>query len=334
GGFLTLYPSDAAQPLVANSNYGPSEIVNNVFTVGLGTSGPDAGAFKIFALNTTEVVVDVTGYYAPPGAGGLYFHPLPKPVRLLETRAGFGGCFNPGAALPGDADTMQQARGVCDGVTIPPAAQAIVGNATTVGPQGGGFLTLFPANAVRPLAASSNYLAGQVMNAPFTTGLSATGAFKIYTTAQTDLVVDVLGYYSPESLDANGAGLLFNPLPKPVRLLETRAGLTGCYLTGAPLAAGSTRLQPARGLCEGVTIAANALGIIGNATVVSPQSGGFLTFWPSDAAQPTVAASNFAAGQVFNRHFTVGLGNADGAFKLFTLANTELVIDVSGFFAP
>ncbi|HMV87962.1 MAG TPA: putative Ig domain-containing protein [Blastocatellia bacterium] len=334
GGFLTLYPGDAAQPLVANSNYGPSEIVNNVFTVGLGTSGPDAGAFKIFALNTTEVVVDVTGYYAPPGAGGLYFHPLPKPVRLLETRAGFGGCFNPGAALPGDADTMQQARGVCDGVTIPPAAQAIVGNATTVGPQGGGFLTLFPANAVRPLAASSNYLAGQVMNAPFTTGLSATGAFKIYTTAQTDLVVDVLGYYSPESLDANGAGLLFNPLPKPVRLLETRAGLTGCYLTGAPLAAGSTRLQPARGLCEGVTIAANALGIIGNATVVSPQSGGFLTFWPSDAAQPTVAASNFAAGQVFNRHFTVGLGNADGAFKLFTLANTELVIDVSGFFAP
>ncbi|HMY76837.1 MAG TPA: hypothetical protein PLQ88_33770, partial [Blastocatellia bacterium] len=61
--------------------------------------------------------------------------------------------------------------------------------------------------------------------------------------------------------------------------------------------------------------------------------GGFLTFWPNGAAQPLVASSNFAAGQVLNRHFTVGLG-ANGMFNIFTLTQTELVIDVSGFFAP
>jgi hypothetical protein len=221
-------------------------------------------------------------------------------------------------------------------VTIPNAAQAVVGNATTVSPQGPGFpfLTLFPADAQRPVVANSNYLPGQVMNAPFTVGLSAAGAFKIYPTTQTDLVIDVSGYYSSEANDVNGAGLLFNPLPKPVRLLETRAGFTGCFSTGAPLAAGSTRTQLARGLCDGVTVAANARGIIGNATVVLPQAGGYLTFWPSDVPQPTVAASNFGGGTVFNRHFTVGLGNADGAFKIFTSATTDLVIDVSGFFAP
>ncbi len=94
GGFLTLYPSNATQPTVANSNYTANEVVNNVFTVGLGADG----AFKIFALNTTDVVVDVTGYYAPPGTGGLFFHPLPTPVRLLETRTGQAvGCFKPGA---------------------------------------------------------------------------------------------------------------------------------------------------------------------------------------------------------------------------------------------
>jgi hypothetical protein len=131
----------------------------------------------------------------------------------------------------------------------------------------------------------------------------------------------------------NGTGLLFTPLPKPVRLLETRAGFTGCYSTGTPLLAGSTRTQPARGACDGVTIAATARGIVGNATVVNT-SGGFLTFWPSDATQPTVATSNFAAGQTFNRHFTVGLGASDGAFKIFTQFQTDLVIDVSGFFAP
>ena len=332
GGYLTLYPSDAAQPLVANSNYNPNEILNNVFTVGLGASD---GAFKIFVTSNTDVVVDVTGYYAPPGAGGLYFHPLPKPIRLLETRAGFSGCNTSGTGLPGNMDTVQQARLTCDGVTIPETALAIVGNATTVNPQGPGFpyLTLFPADAARPLVASSNYLAEQVMNAPFTVGLSPAGGFKIYPTTQTHLIIDVLGYYSTDAVDVNGTGLLFNPLSRPVRLLETRAGLTGCDAPGAPLLTGSIRTQLARGVCDGVTIATNALGIVGNATVVN-STGGFLTFWPSSASQPLVATSNFASGQVFNRHFTVGLGAGDGAFNIFTQFTTDLVIDVSGYFAP
>ncbi|MGH9799266.1 MAG: hypothetical protein ACRD82_02800 [Blastocatellia bacterium] len=35
-----------------------------------------------------------------------------------------------------------------------------------------------------------------------------------------------------------------------------------------------------------------------------------------------------------NRHFIVGLGNVDGAFKMYSLATTDLVIDLSGYFAP
>ncbi len=326
GGYLTLYPSNAGQPLVANTNFAPNEILNNVFTVGLGNDG----AFKIFATSDTDVVVDVTGYYAPPSAPGLYFHPLPQPLRLLETRAGFTGCFTPGAPLTGNADTLQMGVTTCNGVTIPNTARALVGNATTVSPQGAGYLTLFPADAARPLAASSNFAAGQVMSAPFTVGLSVAGAFKIFTTAQTDLVIDVSGYYSTEASDVNGAGLLFNPLPAPVRLLDTRAGQAGCFTPGAPLAAATPYTQTATGAC--VNIPATARGIVGNATVVNAQAG-YLTFWPSNAAQPLVAASNFTAGQVFNRHFTVGLG-ADGAFKLFAAAPTDLVLDVAGYFAP
>ncbi|HMZ23208.1 MAG TPA: putative Ig domain-containing protein, partial [Blastocatellia bacterium] len=230
GGYLTLYPSNSQQPLVANSNYGPNEILNNVFTVGLGNDG----AFKIFALNTTDVVVDVTGYYAPPAASGLYFHPLPKPIRLLETRAGQTGCFTPNAPLQGGTNTAQLGQTSCGGVTIPAGAQALVGNATTVGPQGGGYLTLYPANAAQPLVASSNFLNGQVMNAPFTVGLSPSGDFNIFTTTTTDLVVDVLGYYSAQLNDVNGAGLLLYSLPSPTRLLDTRLGTSGCFTPGAP----------------------------------------------------------------------------------------------------
>ncbi|HMV51780.1 MAG TPA: hypothetical protein PLD20_31745, partial [Blastocatellia bacterium] len=114
------------------------------------------------------------------------------------------------------------------------------------------------------------------------------------------------------------------------RLLDTRLGTSGCFTPGAPISSGSTMTQTATGVCT--AIPATAKAIVGNATVVNAQ-GGYLTFWPSNAQQPLVATSNYQTGQVFNRHFTVGLG-ADGAFKIFALNTTDLVIDVSGFFAP
>lgn len=94
---------------------------------------------------------------------------------------------------------------------------------------------------------------------------------------------------------------------------------------------GTAYLQSATGACTGILAAAKA--VVGNATTVNVSANGFLTFWPSDATQPFVAASNYRSGTVFNRHFTVGLGT-DTAFKRFTSSTTDLIIDISGFFAP
>jgi hypothetical protein len=218
---------------------------------------------------------------------------------------------------------------------IPAAARAIIGNSTTVNPQGGGFLTIFPTDATRPLVASSNYNFGQVVNGPFAVGLAATGQFKIYMTSTTDMVVDVLGYYSPEATDANGVGLLLTPLTHPLRLLETWLDQpAGCFKTGAALVGGTETTQTARGLCDGVTIPTNALGVVGNATVVFPAGQDFLTLWPSTAGRPFVVMSNYNAGDIGNRHFIAGVGQVDGAFKIYTHATTNLVIDLSGHFAP
>lgn len=329
-GFLTIYPSDAiSQPTAANTNFIAGDVLNNVFTVGLGAAD---GAMKIFASSTADVVVDITGYFAPPGAGGLYFHKLPRPIRLLETRTGQPtGCFMPGTPLAANSETAQQGTTTCDGVTVPATAKALVGNATTVFPAANGFVTLYPADAAsRPLAASGNYRSGTVLNSPFTVGLSPSGQFKIYTVAQTNLVIDVLGYYSADAQDVNGIGLLFTPLT-PARLVDTRTGQAACFMPNAPLTGGVESLQGASGVC---TIANTAQAIVGNATTVQPTANGFLTFWPSDAAsRPLAATSNFQSGRNFNRYYTVGLG-VDGAFKMYAAATTNLVIDVSGYFAP
>lgn len=132
--------------------------------------------------------------------------------------------------------------------------------------------------------------------------------------------------------------LTFHSLAHPVRLLETRSGLSGCYTTSAPLAANSTRTQVARGTCDGLTIPANAKAVVGNATVVFPVNPGstpygYLTFWPSDTTQPTVASANYPANSIVNTPFTVGLGASDGAFKIFTTLQTELVIDLVGYYS-
>lgn len=345
GGFATAYPSWAPRPLVSTTNYLPNEIVNNVFTVGLGA---EDGAFKLFALTTTHFVVDVTGVYvprpmtptatAPQGGGGLYFHPLSSPIRLLDTRCepacNTNGCL---PLAPGSTLT-QQATGSCGGVTIPANARAVVGNATVVGPSGDGFLTIYPSDAMeRPLAASSNYSAGQIVNGPFTVALGPDGAFKVFTLAATHLVTDLTGYYSPDAVDINGPGLLFTPFPYPVRLLETRNAppdLPGCFKPNAPLIGGVEYMQQARVTCQGVTIPMTSKAILGNATVVNNPIAGFLTFWPSDVIdRPLIATSNYNAGQVWNRHFIVGLGT-DGVFKMYAHSTTDLVIDVSGSFSP
>jgi len=364
-GFLTLFPSDATQPTVANSNFKAGEVTNNFFTVGLGATGPDAGAFKIFTSlfnggTNSEVIIDVTGYYAPPGAGGLYYHPLPAPVRLLQTFPGQTGCFlNGSQQLVGTndpnanpaLDLAVDGRGAglpspCN--SIPADAVVLIGNATTVfpnAPLGFGYLTIYPSDATRPTVASSNYGNNDIINGPFAVKLGADGKFKVFTFSTTHLVIDISGYYSASPNDANGAGLLFNPLPTPMRLLETRNipgfPLVGCYKPQAPIAGGvgGIRTQQVWGTCsdQPITIPNTSQAIVGNVTAINPVGAGFGTFFPGNVGiAPTVATTNYPFPVVFgyNRHYYVGLGPADGTFKILTQFTSDYIVDVSGYFAP
>lgn len=336
-GFITLYPTGAQQPTVSNLNYLANQIVPNAFTVGLGSNGE----FDIFATSTTHLIIDVTGYYAPPGtagsagSGGLYYHPLPIPIRLLDTRFGESACAAPGAPLQGGAIVSQQARLTCNGVTIPANAKAVVGNGTVVNfLSGGGFITLYPTGAQQPTVSNLNYLSNQIIPNAFTVGLSAGGEFNIFASSSTNFIVDVTGYFSPDAVDLNGAGLLYFPLPRPIRLLDTRPGETACDAPGAPLQANSPRIETARLTCDGITIPTSAQAVVGNATVVNFLSGGgFITLYPTGALQPTVSNLNYLSNQIIPNAFTVGLGSA-GQFNIFATSTTHFIVDLAGYFAP
>ncbi len=330
-GYMTVYPDGQNAPVVANMIYGPNGILANNFTVGLGANGN----FNIFAERTLDAVVDVSGYYAPPAAGGLYYHPLSKPIRLMDTRANQGNCDNVNTPILAGTSLTTSARVTCEGLTIPAAAQAIVGNATVLNGSGQtGYLTLYPNGVAAPLAANIIYFPGQILSNAFTVSLSANGEFNIFGERTIDIVTDVAGYYSNQQVDVNGTGLLFNPLAAPVRLLDTRANAGNCDSVNAPINGGSSLTKLARMTCEGQLIPNNAQAIIGNVTVIN-QTGqaGYLTLYPTGQAAPLVANMIYQPNQILSNAFVVGL-NGTGQFNIFAERTLEAIVDVSGFFAP
>ena len=76
---------------------------------------------------------------------------------------------------------------------------AIVVNFTVVYPATAGYITVFPANTSAPLAATLNFNAGDIVGNNATLKLNQTAGeyqFKVYSTSQTHLVADVVGYYA------------------------------------------------------------------------------------------------------------------------------------------
>ena len=142
--------------------------------------------------------------------------PLPRPVRLLDYPAGrTAACNDPALPLTGGTRSLL-ARAACQGVTIPANAEAVVGNAAVVNSisgSGPGYITLYPSDAVKPLAANLNYTANDIRSNAFTVGLGDDGKFDIFASTSTHFVVDITGYYAPDR--AGGAASITIRCPIP-----------------------------------------------------------------------------------------------------------------------
>ena len=79
--YLTVWPTGESQPLVStmNSLYGRNKA--NAAIVPAGTDG----GISFYVTNTTNLVVDVNGYFTTAGNGTSQFFPLP-PCRVIDTR--------------------------------------------------------------------------------------------------------------------------------------------------------------------------------------------------------------------------------------------------------
>jgi hypothetical protein len=170
------------QPVVASLNATTGAVTANAVIVGAGTSG----SVDVFALSATDLVIDITGYFAPPGAGGLSLYNV-APCRVLDTRL-------PAGSLP-----FSGTRDVNVGASpcgTPAAAQAYVFSATVVPPAPLGFLTMWPQGQARPLTATLNAGDGAVTS-NMAIIPTVNGSVSAFALSSTHLVLDVFGYFAP-----------------------------------------------------------------------------------------------------------------------------------------
>jgi uncharacterized repeat protein (TIGR01451 family) len=243
------------------------------------------------------------------------------PCRIADTRLAngpFGGPFLSGQSTRG----FTIPNGACN---VPVGAQAYSLNVTVV-PHGPlGFLTTFPCGQAKPLVSTLNSIDGRVKAVAAIVPAGSNGDACFFVTNDTDLVLDINGYFVPAT---DASALAFYPLP-PCRLVDTRnpsGPLGGPFLAGnAP-----SRTFPVRGQCN-LPTTAKAYSL--NYTSVPHGTLGFLTTWPAGETKPLVSTLNAITGAVTANAAIVPAG-ANGDVAVFVTNDSDLVIDVNGYFAP
>jgi len=116
------------------------------------------------------------------------------------------------------------------------------------------------------------------------------------------------------------------------RIADTRAGSGFSGAFGAPfLSAGVARSFPIlAGSCN-VPAIAQAYSL--NITVVPHGPLAYLSVWPTGQSMPLVSTLNDRAGQPLANAAIVSAGT-DGAISLFATSNSDVIIDINGYFAP
>ena len=188
-GYLTLWPTGQAQPLVSTINAPTGAVVANAAIVPAGSGG----SVNAFALNQTHLVLDINGYFAPPGSANAQRFFAVNPCRLLDTRDGAGEFGGP-VLSAGQTRSYGLPLANC---SLPGAAAGFSVNATVVPASTLGFLTLWPTGTAQPLVSTLNALDDTVVANAAIVPAGTAGAISSYVTSMTHLIIDANGYFAP-----------------------------------------------------------------------------------------------------------------------------------------
>ena len=303
-GYLTVWPTGETQPTVSNMNSPDGRVKANAAIVPAGYQNN----VSVYASDTTDVILDVNGYFTPPGSGTYQFYPLP-PCRIVDTRGGLDQ-----GTLQAGHERDYTIAGSCG---VPSSAVAYSFNVTVLPTQGSlDYLTVWPKGESRPTVSTLNDGTGTVLANAAVVPAGAQEATAFYAhNHNTDLLLDVNGYFAPPGT----GGLSLYPTT-PCRVLDTRS--SGGQFQG------EKTVNVTNSICAPPP---SAQAYVFNATVL-PQGSMYLTLWPDEQNQPTVSTLNASNGDITSNMAIVSTNN--GSIDAYASGLTQLILDISGYFAP
>jgi hypothetical protein len=183
--YLEVWPTGAEpQHPVSTLNNPTATFVANAAIVPAGSDGK----ITAFGSDDTDLAIDINGYFAAPGTGGLSLYPT-VPCRVFDTRKiGNGQPFTGTLAPP--VDVLDSQCGV------PNTAQGYVFNATVVPSPNLSYLTLWPDGEGQPVVSTLNAADGWITS-NMAIVPTVNGKIDAYAAGVTQLILDISAYFAP-----------------------------------------------------------------------------------------------------------------------------------------
>ena len=252
-------------------------------------------------------------------ATGSRFVPV-APCRVADTR-------RPGGPFGGPTMTARSMRSFAipsSGCGIPASAHAYSLNVTVVPAGPLGFLTLWPAGQAQPVVSTLNSLDGIVVANAAIVPAGAGGAVSVFVTDQTDVILDINGYF--DGSGASNSSSFY--AAAPCRVADTR-GTTGQF-GGPALVTDQVRDFPVPLSSCGIPAAATAYSL--NVTAIpGTEFLAYLTTFPTGASRPFVSTLNSWTGEVKANAALVPVG-ANDSVSVFVTDPANVILDINGYF--
>ncbi len=306
-GFVTVWPSGENRPNASNVNFVSGQTIPNSVIAKVGSDG----SISIFASEGAHLLVDVSGWFAAAvGFAGL------SPARIFDSRsanATVDGASSGGGVLGANSETRLPVLG--RGGVPSTGVDSVVFNVTAVDARGVGYVSVWPTGEARPNASNLNFVSGQTIANLVIGKIGADGSISIFTSGSAHVIVDVAGWFAPNS---GFTGLT------PFRFFDTR------QLGPNPVEAKTERrlFLPGRG---GIP-ASGAGSVVLNVTVVDASGPGFVSVFSDGVVRPNASNLNFVGGQTI-ANLVVAKLSADGFVTIYTEAPVHLLVDIAGWFS-
>ncbi len=309
--FLTVFPTRGRRPNAYSLNLaaGATRAAHVVAATGLGGK-VSVGNYR----GSTNVIVNVVGYYVFPAGSGQLYHPT-QPFRLYDSRKDVAGMLGHNAARTMTLPTL-------GGVAPEQMTNAVI-NVTALGSTGKGYVTAHPAGTPRPALSTLNFESAAAVANRAAVRLSGGALAVTNRGAPTHVVVEVVGFYA----EASVPGGTFYRARTAMRVLDTRRGKGA---PRAPLTRGGRLALVVAG--PGKAAPTDAKAVVMTLTSTGATAATFLTAWPANTPIPGVADVSVRRRHTTSNLIVVPVG-LDGAINVFNRSgSTHVVGDVVGYF--